>query len=268
MQGSRIYARKKLASGSNPRRMLLALAALCAGAAPAGAQTYVGNDFSPGSSLLSSLETEGYKDLAAPLVILQEYNPSGPATTGAIFGSAGTVNDVSFYGGFSGGGEYHFTVYALALDSINTAANELTLTVVGDETFSGSVSFQGVHKLSANFSVGAGDYLAFAGIGPFYPQVPNDAVGSDATYESSPNTYTATPPTAGQTFTVGANGGSATYNYISDVHDNQGRSYGIGVDYVQTSRIPEPSTWAMLIIGFAGLGYLGWRRGRGRAAAA
>jgi PEP-CTERM motif len=32
--------------------------------------------------------------------------------------------------------------------------------------------------------------------------------------------------------------------------------------------IPEPSTWAMMIVGFAGLGYLGWRRGRARPAAA
>ena len=27
---------------------------------------------------------------------------------------------------------------------------------------------------------------------------------------------------------------------------------------------PEPSTWAMLIAGFAGLGLPGWRRGKGR----
>ena len=32
------------------------------------------------------------------------------------------------------------------------------------------------------------------------------------------------------------------------------------------SAIPEPSTWAMLIVGFGGLGYAGWRRGRARRA--
>jgi hypothetical protein len=34
------------------------------------------------------------------------------------------------------------------------------------------------------------------------------------------------------------------------------------VDLIQTS-IPEPSTWAMLIAGFVGLGLAGWRRGGG-----
>jgi hypothetical protein len=29
-----------------------------------------------------------------------------------------------------------------------------------------------------------------------------------------------------------------------------------------SSAVPEPSTWAILILGFAGLGYAGWRQGR------
>jgi hypothetical protein len=33
------------------------------------------------------------------------------------------------------------------------------------------------------------------------------------------------------------------------------------------SAVPEPSTWAMMIVGFAGLGFIGWQRGRGRWAA-
>jgi choice-of-anchor A domain-containing protein len=35
-----------------------------------------------------------------------------------------------------------------------------------------------------------------------------------------------------------------------------------------TAAVPEPSTWAMVIAGFAGLGFLGWRRGRSGAAVA
>jgi choice-of-anchor A domain-containing protein len=35
-----------------------------------------------------------------------------------------------------------------------------------------------------------------------------------------------------------------------------------------TTAVPEPSTWAMLLAGFVGLGFLGWRRARKGAAAA
>ena len=99
-------------------------------------------------------------------------------------------------------------------------------------------------NLAANFPVRAGDYLAFAGIGPYYPQQPNDAVGSDATYESSskPNTFTAIPPTTGQTFTVGTHGDpNATYDIGPYLRGNQGRSYGIG-GATFTTRPPFPTT--------------------------
>jgi PEP-CTERM motif len=38
-----------------------------------------------------------------------------------------------------------------------------------------------------------------------------------------------------------------------------------GFTYTATD-VPEPSTWAMLVLGFAGLGGLGYRRGRRPAA--
>ena len=31
--------------------------------------------------------------------------------------------------------------------------------------------------------------------------------------------------------------------------------------------VPEPATWAMIILGFAGLGYMGWRQNAKREAA-
>jgi hypothetical protein len=35
-----------------------------------------------------------------------------------------------------------------------------------------------------------------------------------------------------------------------------------------TAAVPEPSTWAMMLVGFAGLGYAGWRRSRKAASVA
>jgi hypothetical protein len=55
---------------------LAVVTVLCAGAASAGAQTYVGNNFASGSSLLGALQTDGNSDQYPPLVILQEYSLS------------------------------------------------------------------------------------------------------------------------------------------------------------------------------------------------
>jgi hypothetical protein len=35
-----------------------------------------------------------------------------------------------------------------------------------------------------------------------------------------------------------------------------------GVDFVLTAAIPEPATWAMMILGFAGIGFMAYRRKR------
>ena len=37
---------------------------------------------------------------------------------------------------------------------------------------------------------------------------------------------------------------------------------GIIVTTIETGVVPEPSAWAMMLLGFAGLGYAGYRRGR------
>jgi hypothetical protein len=39
-----------------------------------------------------------------------------------------------------------------------------------------------------------------------------------------------------------------------------GVGYGFFGGNIELSTVPEPSTWAMMLIGFAGLGYAGYRR--------
>lgn len=199
----------------------LAAAALIATVAPAGA-VYVGN---------SLVVPNGGADSTPPFVILGEYSPNGPLATSTPGDTlpSGTVQNVQFYGG-----NYDFTLYALSLVGPGGNPNEETFQVDAAETFSGSASV-GVQTLPVSgFSVTSGELLAFAGLGPYYPQNGNDAINSDATYESSslPLSFTAVPPGGpGTQFTVGAfTDPSADYEYISDVFGNQGRTYGIGVN--------------------------------------
>jgi PEP-CTERM motif len=42
-------------------------------------------------------------------------------------------------------------------------------------------------------------------------------------------------------------------------------SYGLGTSSSWTLVVPEPSTWAMIAVGFAGLGFVGWRSQRNSA---
>jgi hypothetical protein len=42
----------------------------------------------------------------------------------------------------------------------------------------------------------------------------------------------------------------------------------LGLAHIALSPVPEPSTWAMMLLGFAGLGFAGYRRSRRTAVAA
>jgi len=177
--------------------------------------------------------TNGGPDGIPPLVILGEYDPEGPSATSPVFfPAAGMVTQVEFYGA-----DYNFTVYALTrVDCETIAGHQRTFRVVASQSFSNSVPTPGIQTLAVtNFGVDEGDLLAFAGIGPYYPQNPNDALHSDATYEDStnPGSFAATPPGGpGTQFTIGVyTDPQATYEYISDYYGNQGRDYAFGVEF-------------------------------------
>ena len=179
----------------------------------------------------------GGPDGVPPLVIMGEYSPAGPLAASTAALPSGTVQDVKFYGQ-----NYDFTLYALSYVGPGGHTNEQSFRVVSSQHFSGTNAAPGTITLEvSNFRVKDGDFLAFAGIGPFYPQQPNDALNTGATYEDSaqPVTYdndTATPPGGpGAEFTVGINRDSdATYGYIADNFGNQGRTYAIGVEVQPT----------------------------------
>jgi choice-of-anchor C domain-containing protein len=56
-----------------------------------------------------------------------------------------------------------------------------------------------------------------------------------------------------------AAGSSTTLSFVETVGSNNG---GVLLDAVSISAVPEPSTWAMMLLGFAGLGFAGYRRAK------
>jgi hypothetical protein len=57
-------------------------------------------------------------------------------------------------------------------------------------------------------------------------------------------------------FVFTTTGGSETLSFLS----NDEGAYGGVLGGVTISAVPEPSTWAMMILGFAGVGFMAYRR--------
>jgi hypothetical protein len=64
---------------------------------------------------------------------------------------------------------------------------------------------------------------------------------------------------------VGATPGAYKWTWGSGTHAD---SFTLEIGGSGPSPVPEPATWAMLLLGFAGLGYVGWRTQRKTAATA
>jgi hypothetical protein len=70
-----------------------------------------------------------------------------------------------------------------------------------------------------------------------------------------------------QVFNSTQSGESFTYSFDFSNNSNNEPSY-LRVMVSTSSAIPEPSTWSMMVLGFAGLGYAGFRTTRKAAAVA
>jgi hypothetical protein len=242
------------------RRRLLALLCLtfiAAFALTAARAQQIGNNPNPGTQNLGQ-DSVG----SPPFVVLQEYSSSAPLLSSNVeFPSAGTVTQVLFYA--AGNASYTFNVYALSIVS-PSAGGEVTFNVDGSAVVSGSVPATGggLQTVAVNFPAKAGDLLAFAGIGPSYPQTPNNASESDATYANFtpgvPAGYAATAPSTvvNSQFSVSAtgeaNGVDTTYAYIANGFGNQGRNYAIAVNF--TPAVATTYTVGGAVSGLTGTG--------------
>jgi hypothetical protein len=113
--------------------------------------------------------------------------------------------------------------------------------VISTITFPGSVSTQalGVNDLGeivGDYTLANGDMFGFLDNGGVF--------------------NTINPPGGGSTPAVTANGINDLGHIVGFYTNADGNTVGF-----ETS-VPEPSTWAMMLLGFAGLGFLGYRKVR------
>jgi hypothetical protein len=115
--------------------------------------------------------------------------------------------------------------------------------------FSGPADFGG-NVLTIDASSGSGDLVTIVGGG--------NLLGVPLGYHSD-SALSDTSTYSNQSFsTLGVTPGAYKWTWGSGV--NQNFTLVIGT--------PEPSTWAMMLLGFAGLGYAGYRRSKARPASA
>ena len=76
--------------------------------------------------------------------------------------------------------------------------------------------------------------------------------------QNAPGSGAATEWSNGQVINlVGLTG--STFSQAAGIND---AGQVVGFSDVVANRVPEPSTWAMMLIGFAGLGYAGYRQSK------
>lgn len=144
-----------------------------------------------------------------------------------------------------------FTVTDSGADVLNVYAGQ-TFTVSG--TWSTTTT-------NTSYCPGCIFQFYVAGLSPLSGQANLLSGGYGHTTGSGDYSITFTAPTAAGTYYVGG-ASIADYNFISGV---SGSASGAGdVSYqINVSAVPELSTWAMMLIGFAGFGFAAYRRGKG-----
>ena len=118
----------------------------------------------------------------------------------------------------------------------------------------GSTGTPGALQTIASFA--PGDYtLSFSLGGNALDDGSKTTVISLGSFSQSITLAASDPLTAFQ-FTFSTTGGNLSFTDLAGGNGNIGNI----LDNVAVSAIPEPSTWAMLILGFCGMGFLAYRR--------
>ncbi len=72
----------------------------------------------------------------------------------------------------------------------------------------------------------------------------------------------------GQTSSLFFFGAPPASNVVLDLVNSDGQTFQLSLGAEPSLATPEPSTWAMMLVGFLGLGFVGYRRGRAALQAA
>jgi hypothetical protein len=158
--------------------------------------------------------------------------------------TAGTVDLIGtgFFDFYPGNGNY------VDLDGSTTQLGTLT----SNPTFG-----PGTYTLS--FSLGAYTYQGQYPLEQTLVSIGNWSTVITPVVDSS---FTPGAPLQNYSFVVTTNGGSLVFEALNPQSPGQGTNVGNILDNVQVSAVPEPATWAMMLIGFAGIGFAAYRRSR------
>lgn len=156
--------------------------------------------------------------------------------------------------------------------SPSASGGEVTFVLNGDGTISADListlagAFQGFGFDSAQIDLAESN---------FAPTAPDNTVGWDDLYGYHPSGFLCTSCGTSETWTIGTPGeftsvfqalGGNTASTDFFLFSQAGDQWGANVSSVP---VPEGSTWGMMLLGFAGLGFAGYRRARaGRSAPA
>ena len=188
---------------------------------------------------------------------------TGPAPTAV---GAGVGAELAAISDLSEEGAKHFLVVNVpnvgiipefAQENPTLAASATAFSELYDTELSGGL---------AGLDLGAGTTLTDFNLFAFNANILANAAAHGLTDTTDP-CYSDAPATAATTPECGANAENIdSFVYWNDIHPTKQVQDLWGEGF--RTAVPEPSTWAMLVVGFLGLGYAGYRRGAGARAAA
>jgi outer membrane lipase/esterase len=242
--------------------------------AVAGATAALGTDLVPGVNInlptqvkAYSLYTSGHADSNALYVVMIGGNDVRNAAldgTGEPAVTTGVATELAAISTLSGEGAKHFLVVNVpnvgiipefAQDNPTLATGATALSQLYDSELASGLR---------GLDLGAGATLTDFNLYDFNANIIANAASFGFT-NTTDRCYTNTPETSATSAACGPDAESIdSLVYWDDIHPTA-KVHALWAEGFE-SAVPEPSTWAMLLVGFGGLGFAGYRA-RARAAA-